>query len=141
MYKIFCDGAYAPSRDQGGVGFVILNEDDEILAKCSKGYKNTSNQRMEQTAALLAINSIKVPSDIEVFTDSMYLVGTFTKNWKRKANQDLWKKLDYVISKHNSVKFTWVKGHAENINNNRCDILASKAIKSNKLFEDIGYII
>ena len=127
MYKIYCDGAYAPSRDQGGVGFVILNEDDEILAKGSKGYKNTSNQRMEQTAVLLAINSIKTPSDIEVFTDSMYLVGTYTKNWKRKANQDLWKKLDYVISKHKSVKFTWVKGHADNEFNQLCDSLAFNA--------------
>ena len=127
MYKIYCDGAYAPSRDQGGIGFVILNEDDEILAKGSKGYKNTSNQRMEQTAVLLAINSIKIPSDIEVFTDSMYLVGTYTKNWKRKANQDLWKKLDYVISKHKSVKFTWVKGHADNEFNQLCDSLAFNA--------------
>lgn len=127
MYKIYCDGAYAPSRDQGGVGFVILNEDDEILAKGSKGYKNTSNQRMEQTAVLLALNSIKTPSDIEVFTDSMYLVGTYTKNWKRKANQDLWKKLDYVISKHKSVKFTWVKGHADNEFNQLCDSLAFNA--------------
>lgn len=127
MYKIYCDGAYAPSRDQGGVGFVILNENDEILAKGSKGYKNTSNQRMEQTAVLLAINSIKTPSDIEVFTDSMYLVGTYTKNWKRKANQDLWKKLDYVISKHNSVKFNWVKGHADNEFNQLCDSLAYNA--------------
>lgn len=127
MYKIYCDGAYAPSRDQGGIGFVILNEDDEILAKGSKGYKNTSNQRMEQTAVLLAINSIKTPSDIEVFTDSMYLVGTYTKNWKRKANQDLWKKLDYVISKHKSVKFNWVKGHADNEFNQLCDSLAFNA--------------
>lgn len=127
MYKIYCDGAYAPSRDQGGIGFVILNEDDEILAKGSKGYKNTSNQRMEQTAVLLAINSIKTPSEIEVFTDSMYLVGTYTKNWKRKANQDLWKKLDYVISKHKSVKFTWVKGHADNEFNQLCDNLAFNA--------------
>ena len=127
MYKIYCDGAYAPSKDQGGVGFVILNEDDEILAKGSKGYKNTSNQRMEQTAVLLAINSIKTPSDIEVFTDSMYLVGTYTKNWKRKANQDLWKKLDYVISKHKSVKFNWVKGHADNEFNQLCDSLAFNA--------------
>ena len=127
MYKIYCDGAYAPSRDQGGVGFVILNEDDEILAKGSKGYKNTSNQRMEQTAVLLALNSIKTPSDIEVFTDSMYLVGTYTKNWKRKANQDLWKKLDYVISKHKSVKFNWVKGHADNEFNQLCDSLAFNA--------------
>ena len=127
MYKIYCDGAYAPSRDQGGVGFIILNEDDEILAKGSKGYKNTSNQRMEQTAVLLAINSIKIPSDIEVFTDSMYLVGTYTKNWKRKANQDLWKKLDYVISKHKSVKFNWVKGHADNEFNQLCDSLAFNA--------------
>lgn len=127
MYKIYCDGAYAPSRDQGGVGFVILNENDEILAKGSKGYKNTSNQRMEQTAVLLALNSIKTPSDIEVFTDSMYLVGTYTKNWKRKANQDLWKKLDYVISKHKSVKFTWVKGHADNEFNQLCDSLAFNA--------------
>lgn len=127
MYKIYCDGAYAPSRDQGGVGFVILNENDEILAKGSKGYKNTTNQRMEQTAVLLALNSIKTPSDIEVFTDSMYLVGTYTKNWKRKANQDLWKKLDYVISKHKSVKFTWVKGHADNEFNQLCDSLAFNA--------------
>ena len=127
MYKIYCDGAYAPSRDQGGIGFIILNEDDEILAKGSKGYKNTSNQRMEQTAVLLALNSIKTPSDIEVFTDSMYLVGTYTKNWKRKANQDLWKKLDYVISKHKSVKFTWVKGHADNEFNQLCDSLAFNA--------------
>lgn len=127
MYKIYCDGAYAPSRDQGGVGFIILNENDEILAKGSKGYKNTSNQRMEQTAVLLAINSIKTPSEIEVFTDSMYLVGTYTKNWKRKANQDLWEKLDYVISKHKSVRFNWVKGHADNEFNQLCDSLAFNA--------------
>lgn len=127
MYKVFCDGAYAPSRDQGGVGFVILNESDEILAKGSKGYKSTTNQRMEQTAVLLALNSIKVPSEVEIFTDSMYLVGTYTKNWKRKANQDLWKKLDEAISKHISVKFNWVKGHADNEFNQLCDSLAFNA--------------
>ena len=82
---------------------------------------------MEQTAVLLAINSIKTPSDIEVFTDSMYLVGTYTKNWKRKANQDIWKKLDYVISKHKSVIFNWVKGHADNEFNQLCDSLAFNA--------------
>ena len=88
-YRIYCDGAYSPARNQGGIGFVIL-EDDKKIFQYSKMYKNSTNQRMEQMAAIVALESIEEPSEITRVTDSMYIVGTLTKGWKRKANTDLW---------------------------------------------------
>lgn len=127
-YLIFTDGAYSSSTDQGGVGFVILKEDKEIFS-FSKMFKHTTNQRMELMAMIIALESIKIQANITVISDSMYLVGTLTKGWKRKKNLDLWNRLDKAIEKHLSVDVKWVKGHADNQMNQKVDTLAFNASK------------
>lgn len=128
LYTIYSDGAYSPSTNQGGVGFVVVKNGVKIFS-FSKMFKNTTNQRMEVLAMTIALESIKTPSNIKVVTDSMYLVGTLTKNWKRKANLDLWDRLDKAISKHLTVNVEWVKGHANDQFNEEADKLAFNASK------------
>lgn len=125
-YIIYTDGAYSSSRDKGGVAFIIVEDNKEIFSY-SKMFKSSTNQRMEQLAAIIALESIKEPSDVTIVSDSQYVVSTYNKNWKRKANVDLWDRFDKAISKHNSVKFEWTKGHAGNEFNNKCDKLAYNA--------------
>lgn len=138
-YKIWCDGAYKSSLDQGGIG-IVWTKNDKIVKTYSRGYRKTptnkvTNQTMEMLAAIVAINAIKNPVDsIEIVTDSMYVVGTMTKGWKRKANKGLWNKLDEVVEKANRlsktpVKFTHTYGHADDKINNLCDELADSASK------------
>ena len=125
-YLIYTDGAYSSSRNQGGIGFVILNDGNEV-ATYSKMYKNTTNQRMEQMAAIVALESIKEPSIITVISDSQYVVSTYEKGWKRKANVDLWERFDKAVMKHSEVHFKWTKGHADDKYNKICDNLAQEA--------------
>lgn len=125
-YMIYTDGAYSSSRNQGGIGFVIIKE-SKIITQFNKSYKNTTNQRMEQLAAILALESIKNPSEITIISDSAYVVNTYTKNWKRKANLDLWKRFDEAITKHIKVEFEWTKGHANDTYNKLADKLATEA--------------
>lgn len=127
-FRIYTDGAYAPTINQGGIGFVVLKEDKKIF-EYSKMFKNTTNNRMEQMACIVALESIKNPSEIDIVTDSMYVVGTYTLNWKRKKNIDLWERFDKAISKHIKVNFKWVKGHDRDKYNNECDKLAQEASK------------
>lgn len=127
-YIIYSDGAYSPSIDQGGVGFVVLKGEEKIFS-FSKMFSHTTNQRMEMLAAIIALESLKNASHVTIVTDSMYLVGTMTKNWKRKANLDLWERFDKAIAKHLSVNFTWVKGHDKNKYNEEADKLAFNASK------------
>lgn len=124
---IFTDGSYASSTNTGGVGFVVVKENKQIFSY-SKMFKNTTNQRMEVIAVCIALESVKNPSEIEIVTDSMYVVGTMTKNWKRKANNDLWERLEAAASKH-KVTYTWCKGHADNEFNRTADTLAFNASK------------
>ena len=93
-------------------------------------YKNTTNQRMEQMAAIVALESITTPSEVTIISDSQYVVCTYTKNWKRKANLDLWKRFDAAIAFHTKVNFSWTKGHAEDQYNKICDKLAQEASKT-----------
>lgn len=125
MIEIYTDGAYSSSRNQGGCSFVILKE-NKIIAKFSKAYKNTTNNRMEMLAVILSLESLKKIQPITIYTDSMYVIGTATLNWKRKKNHDLWKRFDNVVKKFN---ITWkhVKGHSNNELNNLCDKLAVRA--------------
>jgi len=129
MYKVYTDGAYSPRKDVGGIGFVILNDKGSLVAEFNKSYTNTTNQRMEQMAVLKALMSITVPSDIEVYSDSAYVVETYNSNWKRNCNKDLWEKLDVIISFHKSVKFIHVRGHNGDDLNERCDKNAKAAIE------------
>lgn len=126
MYKIYSDGAYSPTRDKGGCAFVVLKDDKKIFT-FKKMFEHTTNQRMELMAVCIALESFKEPSTIEIYSDSAYLVNTINLNWARKANLDLWNRLDKAIAKHQSVKFNWVKGHASNMYNAEADKLAVEA--------------
>jgi ribonuclease HI len=138
-YKIWCDGAYKPSLEQGGIG-IVWTKNGEIIKTYSKGYKKTSankvtNQTMEMLAAMVALNAIKAPVDsIEIITDSMYVVGTMMKGWKRKANRELWAKFDSILEKtqilcKEKIVFMHTYGHAEDEFNNIADELADTASK------------
>ena len=127
-YIIYTDGAYSPNNNSGAISFVILKE-GKMLNSFAKKYTNTTNQRMEQLAVIYALNSIKSASNITVYSDSAYVVNTYTKNWKRKCNLDLWELLDTAINKHTKVNFIHVKGHNKNEYNELCDYLARSANK------------
>lgn len=127
-YIIYTDGAYSPKSDIGAIAFVIYKE-DKIVCKFSKPYKNTTNQRMEQLACIIALKSIKDPSNVIIYTDSMYVVGTMMLKWKRKCNEDLWFGLDDLVNKH-KVIFKHIKGHNGNERNEIVDRLARQAIQS-----------
>lgn len=122
-YKIYTDGAFSPLTKSGGIAFVILNENNKVVCEYFKKFTNTTSQRMEQLAVAIALESIKKSSDIELYSDSAYVVNTYEQNWKRKANLDLWDRIDKAKEKHN-VKFIHVKGHDGNQYNELCDKLA-----------------
>ena len=139
MIKIWCDGAYKPSLDQGGIG-IVWTKDGKILKKFSKGFKKTpnrkvTNQTMEMFAALAALKAISKEIDsLEIVTDSMYVIGGLTLGWKRRANVEIWNKLDEELARvqklvSNPIKFTQTYGHADNQFNNMADSLADSASK------------
>lgn len=133
---IYTDGSCDPNPGPGGWAALIISPVGQMTI--SGGEKETTNNRMELTAAIKAIQSIKKPSTIGIFTDSQYLqrgieewmVKWIAKNWKASsgpvANQDLWKKLLVVIKPH-QIKWHWLKGHAGDINNHMVDVLAKRA--------------
>jgi ribonuclease HI len=131
MIQIYTDGAYKSSIDQGGIGIVWINN-GEVFKKYSRGFKNTTNNKMEMTAMLCAFKSIKTPIDkIEFISDSQYVLGCLTKGWKKKKNIELWKLLDKEYERIQflvkDIQFTHVKGHQDCYGNNLADELASDA--------------
>lgn len=136
MYTLICDGAYSSARNQGGIGIVFLRDDTPIL-ELSKGYKDTTNNRMELTAIIVGLMCVKKPIDsLTIYSDSMYCIGTITQGWKRSKNQDLWRKFDIVQDRVNklckNIKYEHIKGHQKTSEgmatyNNICDKLAVEA--------------
>jgi len=137
--KIYTDGACKGNPGKGGWGAVLRSgkHEKEIFG----GEKETTNNRMELTAAIKALEAIKSKSEIELYTDSTYVKDGITKwifnwkknNWKTSAkkpvkNSDLWIQLDEIQNKR-EVKWNWVKGHAGNLGNERADELARMGIK------------
>lgn len=122
MIHVYTDGAYSSSRDQGGWSYVVLYK-NHLIKKEFGGVKATTNNRMEILAVLNAVELFKnTTQSINIYTDSMYVVGSLTLNWKRNANLDLWEKFNsYDLSKFN---FLHVKGHNDNKYNEMCDDLA-----------------
>ena len=122
MIHVYTDGAYSSSRDQGGWSYVVLYK-NHLIKKEFGGVKATTNNRMEILAVLNAVELFKnTTHSVNIYTDSMYVVGSLTLNWKRKANLDLWEKFNsYDLSKFN---FLHVKGHNDNKYNEMCDDLA-----------------
>lgn len=148
---VFTDGSCLGNPGPGGYGVVILvdgKEADEL----SGGYRRTTNNRMEMMAVIKALAFLQsAKGEIRLFSDSSYLVNGLTKGWvkgwqKRDwhksdgqpvANVDLWKQLVTLVDSR--VKVAWVKGHAGNIHNERCDRLAVAAAEGKELMEDVGY--
>jgi len=131
---IYTDGACSGNPGPGGWGAILIY--GEHKKELSGGESVTTNNRMELTGVITALESLKEPCQVTLYTDSQYIVNAINegwlwswqkKGWKRKTgevkNPDLWQGLIPLINKH-KVKFIWVKGHAENEYNNRCDELA-----------------
>ncbi len=143
---IYTDGAARGNPGPGGYGIVLLS--GEHRKELAQGYKHTTNNRMELLAVIVALESLKIPgSDVTIYTDSKYVADAVTKGWvfqwvakrfKGKKNPDLWLRFLEVYKKH-AVKFVWVKGHANNPLNERCDELAVAASMQPDLLEDTGY--
>jgi ribonuclease HI len=126
MLEIYTDGAYSSLRDQGGIAFVIIKDGKEIF-NYSKTYKHTTNNRCEVLAAIVALESVKEPTHIRIYSDSQYLVNTMNLGWnKLRKNPDLWTRMDEAVAFHQLVEFEWVRGHDVCEHNNKCDKLASK---------------
>ncbi|MDQ3191341.1 MAG: ribonuclease HI [Bacteroidota bacterium] len=143
---IFTDGAAKGNPGRGGYGIVMLS--GRHRKEISQGYKHTTNNRMELLSVIVALESIKNEGcNVKIYSDSKYVVDSVEKswvfNWEKKGfngkkNIDLWKRFLKIYPKHN-VKFVWVKGHASNVENNRCDELAVEAACGTNLPEDTGY--
>lgn len=128
MIEIYTDGAYSPLRNQGGWAFIVLKEGTKV----SQGYdcvKNTTNNRMEVQSVIEAIKHMNDQhiKEFTIYTDSMYVIGTMTKNWQKKKNVDLWIELDNIIQKDSCIEWKHIKGHSGNNWNNQCDMLAVHA--------------
>lgn len=143
---IYTDGAARGNPGPGGYGIVLMS--GEYKKEISEGYKFTTNNRMELLAVIVALESLKIPgSEVTIYTDSKYVADAVTKGWvydwvkkrfKDKKNPDLWLRFLEIYKKH-IVKFVWVKGHANNPFNERCDELAVAASMQSNLLEDKGY--
>tara|TARA_Y100001935_G_C17138666_1_gene424330 strand:+ start:30 stop:461 length:432 start_codon:yes stop_codon:yes gene_type:complete len=142
MITIYTDGACSGNPGVGGWGVVIIKPDNEIIS-LNGGEGNTTNNRMELTAAIQSVVYFKEKTNLEIFTDSKYLKdgieswiykwksnGWKTANKKPVKNKDLWIILDKEIAKH-KIKWNWVKGHANNKFNEKADFLARKFIEDN----------
>lgn len=147
---IYTDGGALGNPGPGGYGAVILQAGQR--KELSGGYRMTTNNRMELTAAIEALRALPASSQVTLHTDSKYLVDAVTQGWakrwrangwkrnkKEKAlNPDLWQQLLDLLEKH-QVEFVWVKGHAGNRENERCDRLAVQAARGKNLPADAGY--
>ncbi len=144
---IYTDGASRGNPGRGGYGAILIygNHKKEL----SKGYRLTTNNRMELMAVIAALEALKKNSlNLLIYSDSNYVVKAVMEGWLKKwlftnfkgniKNKDLWLRYDALAKKHN-MEFKWVKGHAQNSMNNRCDELATEAADGNNLLIDEGY--
>ncbi len=146
--EIFTDGSCLGNPGPGGYGVVLRYKNTEKTL--SKGYKLTTNNRMEMLAAVVALQTLKEPCHVILTTDSQYVRQGITQwihNWKKKGwktaakkpvkNADLWQALDQETARH-QIEWHWVKGHAGHRENEMCDELARTAAE-NPTEDDTGY--
>jgi ribonuclease HI len=149
MKKItaFTDGACSGNPGPGGYGVIMRYNGNE--KELSGGFRDTTNNRMELMGAIAALEALREPCEVNIVTDSQYLVnavekrwvyGWKAKGWRRSGsgkvlNIDLWERLLILLVKH-TVTFTWVRGHAGHAENERCDVLAVEAASGRDLPED-----
>jgi ribonuclease HI len=147
---IYTDGAARNNPGRGGYGAILMY--GNYVKKISKGYKLTTNNRMELMAVIAALQLVKeAPLKITIISDSQYIINSVEKGWLNnwiktnfkggKKNKDLWMQYHQLAKPHH-VKFIWVKGHADNQYNNECDLLATAAADNKlNLIEDVGYLL
>lgn len=143
---IYTDGAASGNPGPGGYGVVLISGRHRL--EKSAGFRLTTNNRMELMAVIAGLEALKITgSKVVVYTDSKYVADSVEKGWvfqweskgfKKKKNPDLWIRFLKTYRKHN-VRFVWIKGHSNNIENEVCDRLAVNAYSSGKLMEDSGY--
>ena len=148
---IYTDGACSGNPGKGGFGVVLnyMGKKKEI----SKGYRCTTNNRLEIMAALAGLSALKEPCKVVLYSDSKYLVDSVNKGWiaswqkngwknskkDKVKNRELFEELIELMNVH-EVEYRWVKGHDGHSENERCDYLATSAAKADNLEEDTGYI-
>ncbi|MDO4404506.1 MAG: ribonuclease HI [Atopobiaceae bacterium] len=154
---LYTDGAARGNPGPGGYGAVLLYVDPsgtEHRKELSCGYKNTTNNRMELLAVIVGLEALLRPCEVDVHSDSQYVVNAFNQNWvqgwikkgwktsqkKPVKNADLWNRLLAAMEPH-QVSWHWVKGHAGHALNERCDQLATMAADglSGPLLNDVGF--
>ena len=140
---IYTDGACSGNPGPGGYGTILIYGGSE--KELSEGFEETTNNRMELLGAITGLEALKYPCDVQVYSDSQYLVRAMNEGWavkwrlrgwmrdrnKPALNSDLWARLLDLCDVHN-VSFFWVRGHASNEYNNRCDALAVDATRKVK---------
>ena len=146
MVTIYTDGASRGNPGPGGYGTVLLYK--QHRKELSEGFRKTTNNRMELLAVIKGLEALtKTGLDVLVYSDSKYVVDAVEKGWlwnwqkknyKGKLNSDLWERFIPVF-KRQKVRFQWVKGHAGNPENERCDQLAVAAAEGGNLKVDAGY--
>lgn len=147
---IYTDGGCIDNPGPGGWGAVIISGDERT--EISGGYRLTTNNRMELTACIQALGTLGETRKVQLFTDSQYVANAVEKGWAKRwrdrgwmrdrshraENADLWAELLGIIERH-QVTFHWVRGHAGNPENERCDVLAGEAARRQDLPRDTGY--
>ncbi|MGB0366495.1 MAG: ribonuclease HI [Flavobacteriaceae bacterium] len=136
---IYTDGSALGNPGPGGYGIIIEWVGKEYMKEFSRGFKYTTNNRMELLAIIEALEMLKLsPMDVLVFSDSKYVIEAIEKKWifswqkknfKGKKNPDLWKRFLEINAQH-KVRFQWIKGHNNHPQNERCDYLAVQAAKN-----------
>jgi ribonuclease HI len=144
---IYTDGASRGNPGPGGYGVILMWGDK--AKELSAGYSRTTNNRMELMAVIAALLALKKENlNIVIHSDSQYVVKAVNEGWLSnwiltnfkggKKNKDLWLQYHELAKKHH-IRFVWVRGHADNAYNNRCDELATMAADGNNLLVDEGY--
>lgn len=147
---IYTDGSSRGNPGPGGYGVILMSGNHR--KELSQGYRKTTNNRMELMAVIAGLKALKKEGmHVAIYSDSQYIVKAIEEGWLKnwiktnfkggKKNKDLWMEYDH-LSKNHTIKFKWVKGHAENPFNNRCDELATAAADGlhHSLLEDEGYV-
>lgn len=149
---LYSDGACSPNPGVGGYGAIMIRDTDGTPEKFSKGFKSTTNNRMELLGVIEPLENLKESCEIVVITDSQYVAnavnqgwinGWVQRNWKTASkkdvkNQDLWARMIHLLNKHD-IKMQWVRGHNEHPENEECDKMAVEARQREALFIDEGY--
>jgi len=148
--EIYTDGACDPNPGPGGYGAVLLHPKKRL--EISGGFRRTTNNRMEILAAIKGLELLKKPCKVRLYSDSQYLVNAMRDGWveawqkrdwwrtnqERAVNVDLWQRL-LELSQIHQLEFVWVRGHAGNTENERCDQLSHTALRQPNLPLDEGY--